>query len=319
MIPVVPDDDTGELTVDDEAPVTPSAGTRLGATARTARAHIDQARDRTLSHVARLEAERADRPIADAVFSVRDEDRRIAGRELAAAVAYRLFFLMLPLVLLVVGGLGLTASSDRNAAEDAVRESGASAAVAHDVSRATADLSVLEHLVVLGIGAFGTYFAGMGLVKTLTRVQASSWMLATRAPKTRPRLLAVVLGLLLAIIVVSAVWNQMRTELGVGEFLLALPVVGVGYAALIVLLHAQLPRADGVPSRALVPGALLVGLSLSAMQAFVVGYLARRIASGSELYGGIGTAIALLFWLYLIGRLLVLGPILDAVLWRRRA
>jgi membrane protein len=130
--------------------------------------------------------------------------------------------------------------------------------------------------------------------------------------------LGIVLGLLLALVVLSTAWNQMRADLGVGEFLIALPVVGVVYAAFFVLLQAHLPRPDDTPWGTLVPGGLLVGISLAAMQALVLGYVARRIASSSELYGGIGTAIALLFWLYLIGRLLVLGPVLDAVLWKRR-
>jgi uncharacterized BrkB/YihY/UPF0761 family membrane protein len=57
---------------------------------------------------------------------------------------------------------------------------------------------------------------------------------------------------------------------------------------------------------------------IASLQAFLLGYVARKLSSSSELYGGVGTAFVVLFWLYLLGRVLVLGPVLDGVLWRRR-
>jgi membrane protein len=311
--------------IDVESPESPavveseSTKDRLARYARTTKARADDLREQATERIDRLESERDRHPFYDVLFAMRDEDRRIAGREMAAAIAYRLFFLMLPLVLVVVGGLGVTQSSSGQGAADAVRETGTSAAVAHNIAAATADLSFLEHLVVLGIGLFGTYFAGLGLIKTLGRVNAGAWTVPHPKLLNKARVLGIVLGLLLVLIAVSSVWNNVRGELGVAEFLLALPVVGVLYAIVIVLLHGQLPRPDDASWRDLIPGALLIGISVAAMQAIVLGYVARKLSSSNELYGGIGTAIALLFWLYLLGRLLVLGPLLDVVLWRRKA
>jgi membrane protein len=56
-------------------------------------------------------------------------------------------------------------------------------------------------------------------------------------------------------------------------------------------------------------------------------YLARRVASASELYGSLGVAAAILVWLYLIGRLVVAAAMLNATrppcsrcrLWERRS
>jgi len=128
-----------------------------------------------------------------------------------------------------------------------------------------------------------------------------------------------VLGLLCLLLMLSSAWNQTRTELGTLEFVAVLPIVGVIYAVVIVLLHLQFPRPDDVDWRDLVPGALLVGFAIAVMQALVLGYIAHKLSSSSELYGGIGTAIVLLLWFYLLGRALVLGPLLDAVLVRRRS
>ena len=243
----------------------------------------------------------------------------MGGRELAAAIAYRLFFLSLPLILIFVGGLGLTGASDRGSAEDVVRSSGTSAAVARSIASATADLSVFEHLIVLGIGVFGTYFAARGLLKTLSRVNAAAWRVPMAKPAKPLRAVAIVLAIVTALVLLSHEWNQIRDRLGTLDFLVALPVVGVIYGALFVALLAQLPRPDSARWTRLVPGALFVGVVIASLQAFVLGYIARKLSSSSELYGGVGTAIVVLFWLYLMGRVLVIGPILDGVLWRRRA
>ncbi len=179
----------------------------------------------------RIEAERDRRPFVDFVFSIRDDDDRIGGRELAAAVAYRLFFLLLPLVLVLVAGLGLTGASSRGAAEDAVRSSGTSAAVAHSIADATGELSIFEHLTILAVGLFATYFAVRGLKRTLVRVNASAWQIQVRKTATTARAIGVVLGLIVALVLVSREWNEMRGQLGALEFLLALPVVGAIYGA----------------------------------------------------------------------------------------
>jgi uncharacterized BrkB/YihY/UPF0761 family membrane protein len=296
----------------------PSRTARAAAFAQRMRARADVVREEATQRLEKLEGERSRRPLVDILFAVRDEDDRVAGRELAAAVAYRLFFLMLPLILVVVGGLGLAEASSTKVAADAVRESGASAAVSADIAKATQELSLFQHFVVLGIGLFGTYFAGLGLTKTFYRLNAAAW--STRVPKIerKLRVTAIVLGLLVALIVASNVWNQIRGDLGFVEFLVALPVFGGVYGALVVVLHAQLPRDEDVPWSRLIPGALLIGIALAVLQAVVLGYIARKLSSSNALYGGVGTAIVLLFWLYLLGRVFVLGPLLDVVLWRRR-
>jgi uncharacterized BrkB/YihY/UPF0761 family membrane protein len=171
---------------------------------------------------------------------------------------------------------------------------------------------------VLGIGAFGTYFAARGLMKTISRVNSGAWRIPVVKPANSLRAAGIVVGIVATLVVLSHEWNQIRARLGVLEFLVALPVVGLIYGALIVALHAQLPRPDDAAWSRLVPGGVFVGLVIAALQAFVLGYIARKLSHSSELYGGVGTAIVVLFWLYLIGRVLVIGPILDGVLWRRR-
>jgi uncharacterized BrkB/YihY/UPF0761 family membrane protein len=282
-----------------------------------AKAVADTVREDATRRFEQIEADREQRPTVDLLLAIRDEDNRIAGRELAAAIAYRLFFLLLPLLLVVVGGLGLAGSSDRGSAEDAVHQSGLSVAVARDITASTANLSILQHVAVLVVGLWGTYLAGRGLTKTLSRVNRSCWEVGPVKLARPMRSVAIVVGLILAFMLMSVEWNRMRARLGPGEFLIALPVVALVYAGVVIALQAQLPRRDDTSWSVLVPGALFVGAGIAAMQAIILGYLARKLSSSSALYGGIGTAIAVLFWLYLLGRLLVLAPVIDTVLWRR--
>ena len=75
-----------------------------------------------------------------------------------------------------------------------MRSSGTTAAVARSIADATGDLSIFEHLVVLGIGLFGTYFAARGLMKTLARVNAGAWRVPMVKPASNLRAVGIVLG-----------------------------------------------------------------------------------------------------------------------------
>ena len=78
-----------------------------------------------------------------------------------------------------------------------------------------------------------------------------------------------------------------------------------------------LPRAPGTTVWSLLPGALLVAAGSQGLYLFSVLYLSRKIASASEAYGALGVAASILLWLYLLGRLLVAAPVLNATLWER--
>ena len=103
-----PQTDAGPLgPTSSESPVE-SRRQRLGRYTRVTKSRADALRSQAADRIDRLEADRERRPLVDVVFAIRDEDEAMGGRELAAAIAYRLFFLSLPLILIFVGGLGLT-------------------------------------------------------------------------------------------------------------------------------------------------------------------------------------------------------------------
>jgi uncharacterized BrkB/YihY/UPF0761 family membrane protein len=78
-----------------------------------------------------------------------------------------------------------------------------------------------------------------------------------------------------------------------------------------------LPHGDA-PWTALIPGALLVGVGMGALNLVSVYWLSHRIQSASQLYGSLGVAAAILAWLYLVGRFIVASAMLNASIWEQR-
>jgi uncharacterized BrkB/YihY/UPF0761 family membrane protein len=118
----------------------------------------------------------------------------------------------------------------------------------------------------------------------------------------------------------------MVTMAGANALRDALPGPGLGITIAVVFVFVALssvglrglPRPP-VPWTALVPGATLLAVGFQLMHLVAVLYLPQRIGSSSETYGSLGVAVAMLLWIYLFGRLVVLASVLNATLWERRA
>ena len=82
-------------------------------------------------------------------------------------------------------------------------------------------------------------------------------------------------------------------------------------------LARHLPRRD-VGWKALVPGAALVALGMLFVNAFNVYLTSRLVEERADTYGALGVATALLFSLYLVGRVIVGSAVLNATLDARR-
>jgi uncharacterized BrkB/YihY/UPF0761 family membrane protein len=70
--------------------------------------------------------------------------------------------------------------------------------------------------------------------------------------------------------------------------------------------------------RDLLPGALLVGVGVQILHFITVYWITDLLSSKSETYGAIGAALAILFWAYLLGRILVASAVLNAGAWQQR-
>ena len=66
--------------------------------------------------------------------------------------------------------------------------------------------------------------------------------------------------------------------------------------------------------RELVPGALLVAVGIQLIHLGTVLFIAGRIERSSETYGSLGVAFTLLFWLFVVSRVIVASAMLNSAL-----
>ena len=63
---------------------------------------------------------------------------------------------------------------------------------------------------------------------------------------------------------------------------------------------------------ALLPGAILFGVGIEVLRLITAVYFVGKIERIGDLYGSLGLAVVILAWLYLMGRLMVTGCMLNA-------
>ena len=103
-----------------------------------------------------------------------------------------------------------------------------------------------------------------------------------------------------------------RAAEGGGLLLVALLSVAP-LAGLWLWVSLHLPHGDA-PWQALPPGALLVAIGLQVLHEVVVIYLVPKLETSTSLYGTLGFATTIIFFVYLIATLVVASPILNSSL-----
>jgi uncharacterized BrkB/YihY/UPF0761 family membrane protein len=288
------------------------------------RARRERLEARLADGQARLEQARARSPAVDtavdAAVGVLRRERPVATGILAAALAFRLFALLIPLIYVLVAGLGLFAQAGARAGRAGQNRLGD--LVVESVA-AVARTSQRGHFIALIFGGVATLLAAGGVVEVLRWIHVLAWRLPSVRQRRNPRL---VLGLVAGVVLVfgasaAAEWARAAAS-GLGNELTVLLTTA---AAQVVLLAALwfalswvLPRPP-VPWIALLPGALLFACGFLAYDLVVTLYFAPRAARASAVYGSLGVALVLLVSLFLFSRLAVAAAELNATLWERRA
>jgi uncharacterized BrkB/YihY/UPF0761 family membrane protein len=245
---------------------------------------------------------------------VRDKD--IAGGVLGGGLAYRFFFWLLALSVLTSGGLGL-ASRAGTSFEDAAAEAGLTASVSESVASA-AQQSESGRWWLLVVGAFLTLWFSWGLLRALRLVHAAAWRITAPPPRNVPLAVGVVIASPVVLLALTSGAGWVRANVGFFPGLLATLAVAVGFGLFWLRVSMRLPSPPGLPWTAFLPGALLLGVGVEALHIFTVYFLADKLASASNLYGALGLASTLLFYLFLIGRGVVWAAELNAVVWEVR-
>jgi uncharacterized BrkB/YihY/UPF0761 family membrane protein len=260
-----------------------------------------------------MERAREHSTILDVAFLGIERDSDIGGGILAGALAYRLFLVFLPLTFLGVALLGLfsdVAGTDPRTAADEV---GLIAVVSREVARsAESGASLWVALTALVVLVYVTRV----LHRSVAIVHALAWKRSGAEAKTVSRsfgFFALGVAAQLALTIGVGAVRAHSTVGGVFALLAyVLAVAGVWLAVSLRLPHGVARWTD------LVPGSLLYGTGILGVHAFNVYLLGRLVESRSSTYGALGVAAAVLLGLYLIGRLVVGGAVLNAVLYDRK-
>lgn len=255
--------------------------------------------------------ERRDGVLVDVPLRMYERDGEIAGSVVGAALAMRLFTFFVPLLLLLVGLSGFLRGK---ISEDDLSDAGVAGRLAEQVQAALEQPSQTRWLALLS-GLIGVVSAGRTLSKSMVQASCLAWRIPVHA-KASARLFGAVVGMLAGVGLMSLIVNVVLDRTGVGvagvSFLGAVAIYVVVWTAV----SSQLPRAaDSIGS--LLPGAALLAVVLAGMQAVSQLYLPSRFEKASALYGAIGSAVVVLGWFFILGRVMILSMELNAVIYER--
>jgi uncharacterized BrkB/YihY/UPF0761 family membrane protein len=240
-----------------------------------------------------------------------EHNRGVAANVLSGGVAYRLFLWLLPFALVVGGALGL---GDAEGVHEAVASGGLPAAVVDmigDIAREAETNS--WWLLLTGIPLL--LWEGYAGAKALQLIHSLVWHDTPEKLKPLKSSLAFTGGMCLVIVVVGLTW-WLRDLSELGQIgVLAITVVPL--AGLWLMVSLWLPHGSASWSE-LLPGALLVAIGFQVTHGLVVYFFAPKLESSMSLYGALGVVTTLLFFMWLLGRIIVTAPILNSALHEER-
>jgi membrane protein len=170
------------------------------------------------------------------------------------------------------------------------------------------------------VGAATLLITGLGWVDATRASVRSMWGLPDKdgsfvVGKLIDLLALAGLGVLVAVSLVASTWvsgegerllewlNQDGSTVGVvASNVLAQVLASLTATALVAYIISGLPRIR-IPWRVLLPAALVGGVGLEILKRVLIGYISGF--AGNNTYGAFGVPIALLVWIYVIARLLM--------------
>jgi uncharacterized BrkB/YihY/UPF0761 family membrane protein len=255
-------------------------------------------------------------PLARTVFNAYRHDRQVGGEIMAGAIAFRMFVFILPLVLVLVAGLGVFADADEEGTPEVARQFG----IGGIAARSVAESARLDHggrAVALALGLFALYFASVALARALRIAHALAWQEAIEPLRKPWRAAGILIGVILSVMLIFSLVSRVR-EIRAGFGVIGMVSMLAVYAAAWFLVSLLLPHRRA-PWTALLPGAAVFAFGVEILHLVTVYYLTRRVSTSTSLYGPVGAAISILLWAYLFGRLTVAAAVVNATLWNRKS
>jgi uncharacterized BrkB/YihY/UPF0761 family membrane protein len=265
--------------------------------------------------VATLHAKRPEHASIEVGFRWPLRDREIAGGVLGGGLAYRFFFWALSWSVLTAGGLGFFSRSGDLAA--AVEEAGLGESTA-DAVAAAGQQAESGRVWILVVGIWLVLWVSWGLLRALWLTHAAAWRVRPPTISNGPRAYAVVLAAPFVLVAASAGAGWVRANVDPTGGLVVTILVSIAFGVGWWWVSWKLPSPDDLPWTAYLPGAILMGVGFTALHVFSVYFLAEKLSNSSELYGALGLAATMLFYLFMIGRGVIWAAELNAVIWEVR-
>lgn len=239
--------------------------------------------------------------------------------QLVASFSHAAFVSLFPLLLVLVTVLGLVAASDPALQHRVV------SAVTDQFPLMSQDLRNVKQLhrsslIGLIVGLIVTTWGTTGLAQTGMFAMAQVWNIpGPQRPGYFQRLGRT--GLFLLVLAVGVIVTTGLASLNAFGNQSALIVAAANVLALatnmgMYMLSFRVLTPKSVPSRDLVPGAMLAGVAWTALQAGGALVASHFLTTGS-VYGIFGIVLSLLAWIYLVLEVIVYAAEVNVVLARR--
>jgi uncharacterized BrkB/YihY/UPF0761 family membrane protein len=253
--------------------------------------------------------------MVDAGFQVQELDAGVGGGILAGALAFRLFLFMVPFVYVVFTVLGISSHATSQDPGQLARNIGITGVLASAVVK-TQDQSAWTQVVLVLGAAVALFITAGSLMKALYVVHWLVWRVRRVMPTGLvPRLALIGITLVASALGVAA--NYLRNSSGITGAVIAVLMITAFSFALWWWVSWKLPHAPA-PARALVPGALLMAIGADVLHVLTTYWIGHLVARKTNTYGAVGIALAVLLWVYILGRIIVGSAGLNAALWHRR-
>jgi uncharacterized BrkB/YihY/UPF0761 family membrane protein len=293
-----------------DAPTPPADGPAAQEPKQRRRRLIANAQRFRVGAMERLERERERHVVVALAFLIADRGRQAAASVLAGALAFRLFLTLLPLTLVMVVGLGFLKDSGTQPST-ALKEFGVKGALASTINH-SADFTDPGRTAVLLLGLWALLTGARTTARTLRAIHALAWGI----PVSRWRRSGVAGLLFLCAIVIAmvagALASRARSQAGLAIGLGATIAMAATFTGGWLYASLLLPRREGTSWADLMPGSVLVGVGFAILQAVTVNWLGPKLSHESQLYGALGVSFVVLGWLYVVGRLMVAAPLINA-------
>jgi membrane protein len=242
------------------------------------------------------------------------------GGSMVSLIAYRAFFSLFPLLLLMTTILGYVLAGNEELHREVVNSTLSQFPI---IGNQLKGGSLQGSGVALAVGIVGSVLAGLGVVLETEQTFNRCWGVPKHAEHgfvgSRLRgigLLVVLGGLAVVSTIVSGLASGGADFLGAGG-----KVAGLAIATALNLLVFgavfRLLTADTVETRSLIPGVIVATIGWEVLQVIGGWYISHEVKNASAVYGTFALVIGLLAWIHLGAMFVVLGAETNVVRTRK--